>query len=305
VDAAVAVAAAAFLGARFGGAGFVVTARGVALVACFGARVAAVAGVAGPFFGAGRERFGAAFCPAPVTAFVPASRLVRGDGVFVAAFFVVDALRAPEGLAAGVFLAGAFFAAAALVADAFLAGAFFACAFFAGAFFAGAFFAGAFFITIALVAGAFFAAFFAAAFVRVGDAACFGAIAFLGAAFFVAAAFAGAAFVGAAAFVDRDGVAFLATALGAGTLFAVAFGGAAFCCCFFAGVDVAGDFLAALELAPPLARFAAADTVFPAARSRPRIPVPASAMAAPPSACTNVSRPEPPQAGIRKQCGEG
>ena len=135
-----------------------------------------------------------------------------------------------------------------------------------------------------------------------------GAVAFFGAgAFFVAAAFAGAAFLGAAVFVDRDGADFFATAFGAGDFFvATAFGDAACCCCFFfAGADVAGDFLAALEPAPPLARFAAADTVFPAARSRPRIPVPASAMAAPPSACTNVSRPEPPQAGIRKQCGEG
>ena len=71
---------------------------------------------------------------------------------------------------------------------------------------------------------------------------------------------------------DRDGAAFLVTAFGA-----------AACCCFFAGVDVAGDFLAALELAPPLAPFAAADTVFrpPAAvrgypfRHRPwRLPLP-------------------------------
>jgi len=273
------------------GAGLVETACGVALGACF---VARVAGVAAPFFFAGgRERLGDAFCPAPVTAFVLASRLVRGDGVVVAAFFVAALLVA-------VFVADALCAGGA-----FLAVALFAGSFFAGAFFAGAFFAGAFFVTAALVAGAFFvaaffvaaffgaaffgAAFFGAAFVRVGAVAFFGA-----GAFFVEAGFAGTAFLGAAVFVDRDGAAFLATA----------FEAAAFCC-FFAGVDVAGDFLAALELAPPLARFAAADTVFPAARSRPRIPVPASAMAAPPSACTNVSRPEPPQAGIRKQCGEG
>jgi hypothetical protein len=284
VDAAVAVAAAAFLGARFVGEGFVgaglvVTACGVALVACFVARAAALAGVAAPFpFAGGRERLGDAFCPAAVTAFVPASRLVRGDGVLVAAFFVA--------LVVAVFVVDALCAG----------GAFLAVALFAGAFFAGAFFAGAFFVTAALIAGAFFvaaffgAAFFGAAFARVGAVAFFGAGTF----FFVEAAFAGAAFLGAAVFVDRDGAAFLATA----------FEAAAFCC-FFAGVDVAGDFLAALELAPPLARFAAADTVFPAARSRPRIPVPASAMAAPPSACTNVSRPEPPQAGIRKQCREG
>lgn len=259
-------------------------------MACFVARVAALAGVAAPFvFAGGRERLGDAFCPAAVTAFVPTSRLVRGDGVLVAAFFVAA-------LVVAVFVVDAFCAAGALLAVAALV----AGTFFAGAFFAGVFFAGAFFVTAALVAGAFFvaaffgaaffgAAFFGAAFVRVGAVAFFGAGAFL-----VAAAFAGAVFLSAAVFVDRDGAAFLVTA----------FGAAAFCC-FFAGVDVAGDFLAALELAPPLARFAAADTVFPAVRSRPRIPVPASAMAAPPSACTNVSRPEPPQAGIRKQCGEG
>ena len=62
------------------GAGLVVTACGVALVACFVAWVAVLAGVAA-FPSPADERLGDAFCPAAVTAFVPASRLVRGDGL--------------------------------------------------------------------------------------------------------------------------------------------------------------------------------------------------------------------------------